>query len=140
MFASFLGRRVGREENRWMVARRTKTSPTAFEPIAQCKQERRTDTPGSTPALSELARRHVTGWRWNAPAVKTRRELPSSRPSQHGRAPMRYVGFRSYAAGILPFRSWATAVTSWAGAKGLASMMLLGTPLEAQSSALSPLI
>jgi hypothetical protein len=37
-------------------------------------------------------------------------------------------------------RSEATAVTSRAGANGLASMMVLGTPLEAQSSALLPLM
>src|SRR4051812_19083398 len=37
-------------------------------------------------------------------------------------------------------RSWATAVTSCAGANGLLSMMLFGTPLDAQSSACAPLM
>ena len=47
---------------------------------------------------------------------------------------------RPYVVGVLLFRSWDTAVTSWAGAKGLDNMMLFGTPFEAQSSALSPLM
>ena len=46
--------------------------------------------------------------------------------------------------GVLPkvplFRSSETAVTSWAAANGLSNIMLFGTPLEAESSALSPLI
>jgi len=44
------------------------------------------------------------------------------------------------AVGGLALRSWATAVTSWAGANGFASMMLLGTPFDAHSSACAPLV
>ena len=49
----------------------------------------------------------------------------------HRRAPAHVVGFPEIEK---------LAVTSCAGANGLANVMLLGTPLEAQSSALSPLI
>ena len=45
-----------------------------------------------------------------------------------------------YVVGAPLLSSWATAVTSWAGANGFESMMLLGTPLDDQSSALSPLM
>ncbi len=43
---------------------------------------------------------------------------------------------RLYVGGVPALRSWETAVTSCAGANGLANMMLLGTPLEPQSSTL----
>jgi hypothetical protein len=43
-------------------------------------------------------------------------------------------------AGGALLRTWETAVTSCASANGFSSMMLSGTPREAQSSALSPLI
>jgi hypothetical protein len=46
----------------------------------------------------------------------------------------------AYAVGVPLLSSWETAVTSWAGANGLVSMMLFGTPLDAQDSALSPLM
>ena len=44
--------------------------------------------------------------------------------------------------GLVPlmFRSWATAVTSWAGANGFVKRTLFGTPCEAHSAALSPVI
>ena len=44
------------------------------------------------------------------------------------------------AGGPAAFRSWETAVTSCAGANGFASMMLLGTPFDAHSSACAPLM
>jgi hypothetical protein len=47
---------------------------------------------------------------------------------------------RPQAVGVPVLRSWETAVTSCAGAKGLVSMMLLGTPLDDQSSACCPLM
>ncbi len=46
----------------------------------------------------------------------------------------------AYVVGVPVLRSCATAVTSCAGANGLVSRMLFGTPLEAHSSALSPVI
>ena len=42
---------------------------------------------------------------------------------------------RPYIVGGALFRSWETAVTSCVGANGLDNMMLLGTPLEADSAA-----
>jgi hypothetical protein len=45
------------------------------------------------------------------------------------------------AVGELPvLRSWETAVTSCAGAKGLVNRMLLGTPWDGHSAALPPVI
>jgi hypothetical protein len=38
------------------------------------------------------------------------------------------------------FRSWETAVTSWAGANGFCSRMLSGTPCDAQSFAVAPVM
>ena len=45
-----------------------------------------------------------------------------------------------YVLGVPALRSWEIAVTSCAGANGLVSRILFGTPLEAQSSALSPVM
>src|SRR5258708_14048406 len=45
-----------------------------------------------------------------------------------------------YVGGLPALRSCETAVTSWAGAKGFANMILLGTPFDAQSSACAPLM
>ena len=46
-----------------------------------------------------------------------------------------------YAVGAAPvLRRLERAVTSWAGANGLVSMILLGTPLAGQSLALAPLM
>jgi hypothetical protein len=42
--------------------------------------------------------------------------------------------------GVPVLRRCETAVTSWAGAKGLGKMMLFETPLKAQSAAAAPLI
>lgn len=42
--------------------------------------------------------------------------------------------------GISLLRRLETAVTSWTGANGFASMMLLGIPRDGQSAALAPLI
>jgi hypothetical protein len=47
---------------------------------------------------------------------------------------------RSQLVGEPLFSSWETAVRSCAGANGFDNMILFGTPLEAQSAALSPLI
>ena len=44
------------------------------------------------------------------------------------------------AVGGAAFRSCDTAVTSWAGAKGLVKRMLFGTPCEAHSSAAVPVM
>jgi hypothetical protein len=46
----------------------------------------------------------------------------------------------AYVVGVPLLRRFETAVRSWAGAKGLNSIMLFGTPLEAQSAAATPLI
>jgi len=46
----------------------------------------------------------------------------------------------SQAVGVPELSSCEMAVTSWAGANGLVIRMLLGTPLEAHSSALSPVM
>jgi hypothetical protein len=56
-------------------------------------------------------------------------------PSGFSRTP-----FFAYAVGVPALRSCATAVTSCAGANGLVSKILFGTPLEAHSSALSPVM
>ena len=54
---------------------------------------------------------------------------------------VRWLGSKAYAEGGVPvFSSWETAVTSCAGAKGLVRRMLLGTPFEGHSSALSPIM
>ena len=45
-----------------------------------------------------------------------------------------------YVLGVPALRSWEIAVTNCAGANGLVSRILFGTPLEAQSSALSPVM
>jgi hypothetical protein len=44
------------------------------------------------------------------------------------------------AVGVPLLRRFETAVRSWAGANGLANMMLFGTPLEVQSAAAAPLM
>jgi hypothetical protein len=45
-----------------------------------------------------------------------------------------------YVVGVPLLRRLETAVRSWAGANGLANMMLFGTPFEVQSAAAAPLI
>lgn len=52
------------------------------------------------------------------------------------------LSVRNNQVGLVPlmFRSWATAVTSWAGANGFVKRTLLGTPCEAHSAALSPVM
>jgi hypothetical protein len=51
-----------------------------------------------------------------------------------------YAGFGPYVVGVPLLRRLEMAVTSCAGANGLANMMLFGTPLEVQSAAAAPLI
>jgi hypothetical protein len=54
--------------------------------------------------------------------------------------PVSKGSYRPNVAGPLPLRRLDTAVTSCAGANGLDSMMLLGTPLKGHSTAAAPLV
>ena len=63
----------------------------------------------------------------------------TTRPAQQAR-PVAGLDYAGAAGGLPALRSCETAVTSWAGANGLGTMTLLGTPLEGHSAALPPLM
>lgn len=73
-------------------------------------------------------------------AINRHRYDPGRSTSWDKRAASGSSHYSVGAVGGLALRSCATAVTSWAGANGFESRMLLGTPLDAHSSACAPLM